>query len=150
MKRYVLTLAIALGISYAAEAQSQKMPTATEMATKSIEALDKKLKLNQTQKNIIYNYTLDLSKEQLALAKKQQSGAFNEDDVTKFYKLQNETTKNIKNILKGDQVQQYDDFLDEQLRGGDKKKKKGKRGKNEEEEVVTGISGLKLPPTPTP
>lgn len=133
-------------LGFAANAQ-QKMPTASEMATKSIEALDKRLKLNPTQRSIIYNYTLDFSKEQAALIKKQQAGMYNEDDVARLYKMQNESTKNIRNILKGDQQTEYDKFLEEQLRGGNKKKKK--KGKHEEEEVVTGISGLKLPPDTT-
>jgi protein CpxP len=142
MKKYVLILLMAVGTGFFAKAQ--KVPTATEMTAKSMEALDKKLKLNPTQKSIIYNYTMNLSKEQLALSQKQQAGTFNENDITNFYKLQNETTKNIRNILKGEQQTDYDNFLEEQLRGGDKKKKKGKHAKDEEEEVVTGISGLTI------
>lgn len=144
MKKYVLMLLITAGFVSFSKAQQQKTPTAAEMATKTMDALEKRLKLNSTQKNIIYNYQFDLSKEQLEMFKKQQSGRYNEDDVTKFYKLQNETNKNIKSILKPDQIAEYEKFLDEQMRGGAKKKKK-KNGK-EEEEVVTGIEGLKLPP----
>ena len=140
MKRPLLILILVLSTSLYALAQ--KIPTAAELTNKSMEALDKKIKLNATQRNIIYNYTLDLFAAQLALSKKQQSGQPIEDDITRMYKLQNETTANIRNILKGEQLDQYDQFLEEQLRGGDKKKKKGKNAK-EEEEVVTGISGLK-------
>jgi hypothetical protein len=140
MKRPFFVLILVLSTSLYALAQ--KVPTAAELTSKSMEALDKKIKLNATQRNIIYNYTLDLYAAQLALSKKQQSGQPIEDDITKMYKLQNETTANIRNILKGEQLDQYDEFLEEQLRGGDKKKKKGKNAK-EEEEVVTGISGLK-------
>lgn len=150
MKKYALILLIACATVSFVQAQQQKTPTATELTDKTMAALDKKVKLNQTQKNIIYNYMLDISKEQLAISKKQQTGANVEDDVTRFYKHQNETTQNIKNILKGDQLTDYDKFIEEQLRGGEKKKKKGKRGKEEEEEVVTGISGLKLPPGTNP
>lgn len=145
MKKYILMLSIVMGTVFLAKAQP-KQPTAGEMATKSIEAMDKKLKLNPTQRSIIYNYMLDISKETVAMSNKQKTGAFNEDDVSRFYKMQNETTKNIRNILKGEQQTAYDDYLEEQLRGGAKKKKKGKHAKDEEEEVVTGISGLKLPP----
>ncbi|KIO78325.1 hypothetical protein TH53_04740 [Pedobacter lusitanus] len=148
MKKSVLTLCMLLGMIIFAKAQKAP-PTASEMATKSIEAMDKKLKLNSTQKNIIYNYTLDLCKEQVALSKKQQTGMYNEDDISKFYRMQNETTKNIRNILKGEQQTQYDQYIEEMLRGGDKKKKKGKHAKDEEE-VVTGIDGLKLPPPANP
>lgn len=145
MKRSFLVLIVVLSTSLFAMAQ--KAPTAAELTKKSMEALDKKIKLNATQRNIIYNYTLDLYAAQLALSKKQQSGQPIEDDITRMYKLQNETTANIRNILKGEQLDQYDQFLEEQLRGGDKKKKKGKNVK-EEEEVVTGISGLKSGPRP--
>ncbi|QNK64433.1 hypothetical protein H7F33_08135 [Pedobacter sp. PAMC26386] len=141
MKRSVLTLCMLMGMIFFAKAQKAP-PTASEMATKSIEAMDKKLKLNSTQKNIIYNYTFDLCKEQVALSKKQQTGLYNEEDISKFYRKQNETTKNIRNVLKGEQQTQYDQYVEEMLRGGDKKKKKGK---HEQEEVVTGIDGLKLP-----
>jgi protein CpxP len=142
MKKYILSFILVLSISFYAAAQ-QKMPTASELTSKSMDALAKKIELNPTQKNIIYNYTLDLYTAQLALSKKQQAGQSNEDDITKMYKLQNETTRNIKNILKGEQLDQYDQFIEDQMRGGDKKKKKGKRIKEEEEDVVTGISGLK-------
>ncbi|WP_442587298.1 hypothetical protein ACSBL2_14745 [Pedobacter sp. AW31-3R] len=150
MKQYVLTLSLILGTLFFVQAQ-QKVPTATELADKNIEALDKKLKLNPTQRNIIYNYTLDLYKEQMDLNKKQQAGIYNEDSVTRFFKFQNATNANIRKILTSSQQKDYDLFLDEQMRGGAKKKKKGKRAKDEEEEVVTGIEGLKLPPaTPLP
>ncbi|MDB5019601.1 MAG: hypothetical protein JWQ28_728 [Pedobacter sp.] len=140
MKKYLLIFILVL--STALSATAQKIPTATELTTKSMQALDKKMTLNPTQRNIIFNYTLNLYAAQLALSKKQQAGLSNEDDITKMYKLQNETTANIRNILKGEQLDQYDQFLEEQLRGVDKKKKKGKHDK-EEEEAVTGIAGLK-------
>lgn len=148
MKKSFLILSMILGM--ATFAHAQKVPTASELTTKNVDALDKKVKLNPTQRNIIYNYTLDMYKEQMALTKKQQTGMFNEDDVSRFYKLQNQTTQKIKDVLKGEQLKDYDSFLEEQLRGGDKKKKKkGKHAKDEEEEVVTGIEGLKLPPANT-
>jgi protein CpxP len=149
MKNFFIILLIFVGINTIAVAQ-QKTPTAVELATKSMEKMEKRLKLNSTQRSVIYNYTLDMSREQLAMVKKQQAGTYNEDDISKFYKLQNETNQSIRNILKGDQQTEYDKFMEEQLNSNGKKKKKGKKGKNdkEEEEVVTGISGLKLPPTP--
>lgn len=143
MKKYFLVITVFFGINSAIYAQ-QKIPTATELTTKSIEALDKRLKLNPTQKNIIYNYTLDMYKEQLAISRKQQDGSFTENDVARSYKLQNETTDKIRRILKGEQQSEYDLYVEEQLRGG-KKKKKGKQSKEDEAEVVTGISGLLTP-----
>lgn len=142
MKRYIIILSMIFGLISFANAQP-KIPTAVELATKSIEAMEKKVKLNPTQRSIIYNYTLDMYTQQLALSKKQQAGNGSEEDTGRFYKLQNETVKNIRNILKGDQQTDYDAFLEEQLRGGNKKKKK--HSKDDDDEVVTGISGLKLP-----
>ncbi len=144
MKKYLLLLSMILGLLFSAHAQ--KMPTAVEIATKNIDALTKKVKVNATQRNIIYNYMLDFARDQVSFAKKQQSGMFNQDDMAKLYKLQNESNDKIRGILKDEQLTEFDKYLEEQLRGGDKKKKKkGKHNKEEEEEVVTGISGLKLP-----
>ncbi|MEJ5963200.1 hypothetical protein [Pedobacter immunditicola] len=144
IKKYLLMLSMICGSVLMAEAQ--KMPTAVEIAQKNIEALTKKVKINPTQRNIIYNYMLDFSKEQVSFAKKQQAGMFNQDDMGKLYNLQNENNDKIRTILKGEQLTEFDKYLEEQLRGGDKKKKKkGKKANDEEEEVVTGISGLKLP-----
>ncbi|MET3113583.1 protein CpxP [Pedobacter sp. CG_S7] len=143
MKKYILMLSIVLGTMFLTHAQ--KIPTPVELATKKIESFTKKIKVNTTQRNVIYNYMLDISKTQVDLAKKQQAGLFNPEDLGKFYKLQNESNENIRNILKGDQQTDFDKFIEEELRGGQKKKKKGKHGKEEDEEVVTGISGLKLP-----
>ena len=141
MKRNILILIALLAITHSVHAQ--KVPTATEIATKGVAAMEKRLKLNSTQKNIIYNYTLELTKDQIAMGKKQKTGAPIEDDYTKFIKKQNDVSSSIRNILKPEQQAEYDLYLEEQLRGG--KKKKGKKSKDEEEEVVTGISGLILP-----
>lgn len=145
MKRYILAVMLLLGFNTFTKAQ-QKMPTAQEMTVKSVEELEKRLKLTSTQKGVIYNYVFDMSKEQLDLIKRQQAGTSKEDDVTKFYKLQNDTNDKIRTILKGDQLPEFEKVLEDRLNGGAKKKKK--KGKKEEEEVVTGISGLKLPPQP--
>lgn len=123
--------------------QAQKVPTAEEIAKKNIEEIDKRLKLTPTQKSVIYNYTFDLAKEQLALYKKQQAGTFKEEDETKFFKLQNETNKNIKTVLKPEQVIEYNKLTEERLSGIDPNKKKRKLKKGEEEEKVVGIEGLK-------
>ena len=143
MKKIILVIFTIIATVSLAKAQKTP-PTATELATKNIDAMEKKIKLNPTQRSIIYNYTVDMYKEQLLLAKKQQSGGYSEDNIAKIYKLQNETTTNIRNILKGEQQTQYDEFVEEQLRNPGGKKKKGKK---EEEESVSGISGLKTPPS---
>lgn len=146
MKRYVLLAFLLLGLGSFTKAQ-QKMPTAQEMTVKSVDELEKRLKLTPTQKSVIYNYVFDMSKQQLDLIKRQQAGTSKEDDVTKFYKLQNDTNDNIRTILKGDQLPEFEKVLEDRLNGGNKKKKKKGKGK-EEEEVVTGISGLKLESKP--
>lgn len=146
MKPYILLAFLLLGLGFLTKAQ-QKMPTAQEMTVKNVDELEKRLKLTSTQKSVIYNYVFDMSKQQLDLIKRQQAGTSKEDDVTKFYKLQNETNDNIRTILKGDQLPEFEKVLEDRLNGGTKKKKNKKgKGKEEKEEVVTGISGLKLQP----
>jgi protein CpxP len=145
MKKYLLAVMLLLAGFTLTKAQ-KKMPTAQELTVKNMDQLTERLKLSQTQRNIIYNYTFDMYKLQLDLLKKQQAGTSQEDDAAKFYKFQNETNDNIKNILKGDQVAEYDKFIEENLNGTNKKKKNKKGKKNEEEEVITGISGLKSNP----
>lgn len=148
MKKYILLSLLLLGSVFLTKAQ-QKLPTAQEMTVKSVDELEKRLKLTSTQKSVIYNYVFDMSKQQLELIKRQQAGTSKEDDVTKFYKLQNDTNDNIRTILKGDQLPEFEKVLEDRVNGTAKKKKnkKGKKDK-EEEEVVTGISGLKLQPQP--
>jgi len=143
MKIYILLVFLLLGLGSIVKAQQPKMPTAQEMTVKSVDELEKRLKLTSTQKGVIYNYVFDMSKQQLDLIKRQQAGTSKEDDVTKFYKLQNDTNDKIRTILKGDQLPEFEKVLEDRLNGGTKKKKKKGKDK-EEEEVVTGISGLKL------
>ncbi|WP_316817027.1 hypothetical protein [Pedobacter nyackensis] len=148
MKQYILLAFLLLGLSSMTNAQ-QKMPTAQEMTVKNVDELEKRLKLTPTQKSVIYNYVFDMSKLQLDLIKRQQAGTTKEDDVTKFYKVQNDTNDKIRTILKGDQLPEFEKVLEDRLNGNTKKKKKNKKGKDkEEEEIVTGISGLKLQPQP--
>lgn len=145
MKTYILLAFLLLGLGSLTKAQ-QKMPTAQEMTVKNVDELEKRLKLTPTQKSVIYNYVFDMSKQQLDLIKRQQAGTSKEDDVTKFYKVQNDTNDNIRTILKGDQLPEFEKVLEDRLNGVTKKKKNKKGKGKEEEEVVTGISGLKLQP----
>ncbi|WP_316738000.1 hypothetical protein [Pedobacter aquatilis] len=139
MKKLIFLFLIVLGINTLAKAQQNKMPTPTEIAKKNVEDLDKKLKLNDTQKSIIYSLTFTQAKEQAELIKRQQAGTSREEDADKYYKMQNETTKNIRNVLKGDQQKQFDKVIEERLSGkSSKKKKKG------EDEVEGDINGLLL------
>jgi protein CpxP len=141
MKRLIVMMMLMLGTFFSSHAQ--KIPTAEELAKKNIEEIDKRLKLTPTQKSVIYNYAFDIAKEQLALYKKQQAGTYKDEDETKFFKLQNETNKNIKTVLKPEQVIEYNKLTEERLSGIDPNKKKKKLKKGEEEEKVVGIEGLK-------
>ncbi len=123
-----------------------KMPTPEELAKKNIDELETRLKLTSTQKSVIYNYAFFIAKEQLNLVKKQQVTGYNDEEMTKFYRLNNETNKNIKAVLKPEQVIEFDKLTEERLAGIDPtKKKKKKKKKGEEEEKIVGIEGLKLP-----
>lgn len=149
MKRIIFLFLIVLGFTNMVKAQQNKMPTPDEIAKKNVEDLEKRLKLNGTQKSIIYSYTFNQAKEQAELMKKQQAGNFNEDDVAKFYKLQNETSEKIKTVLKPEQQIEYDKVIEERLSGKtDKDKKKKKKKKDEEEDVVSDIKGLLTGPKP--
>ena len=123
---------------------AQKQPTAEELAKKNVDELEKRLKLSQTQKNVINNYAFFIAKEQLAIYKKQMATGVENDELTKYYRLQNETNKNIRNVLKPDQVAEYDKILEERLSGIDPAKKKKKLKKGDEEEKVVVIEGLKM------
>ena len=123
---------------------AQKQPTAEDLAKKNVDELEKRLKLSSTQKNVINNYAFFIAKEQIAIYKKQMANGVDNDELTKYYRLQNETNKNIRNVLKPDQVAEYDKLLEERLSGVDPTKKKRKLKKGEEEEKVVGIEGLKM------
>jgi protein CpxP len=141
MKKLILITLLAIGTFFSSWAQ--KVPTAEEIAKKNIDEMDKRLKLTPTQRSVIYNYAFDMAKEQLSLYKKQQAGTFKQEDETKFFKLNNENTKNIKAVLKPEQIIEYNILTEERLNGIDPAKKKKKLKKGEEEEKVVGIEGLK-------
>ena len=142
MKKLMLIFAFCLAVFTATKAQ--KIPTAEELAKKNIEEIDKRLKLSSTQRNVVYNYVFDLAKEQLALYKKQQAGTYQAEDETRYYRIQNETNKKIKVVLKTEQVDEFNKLTEERLNGIDPSKKKKKLKKGEEEEKVVGIEGLKM------
>ncbi|MCZ4243385.1 hypothetical protein [Pedobacter punctiformis] len=146
MKKFIFLLFIVVGICSSLKAQQNKMPTPSEIAQKNVDDLDKRLKLNGTQKSVIYSFTYNQAKEQADLIKRQQAGNSREEDVDKFYKLQNETSKNIRNVLRPEQQPEYDKIIEERLSGKSNKSKKKKKG--EEEEVESDIKGLLSGPKP--
>ena len=139
LTRLVILFVILVGVNGLVRAQQNKMPTPTEIAQKNVDELDKRLKLNGTQKSVIYSFTYNQAKEQAELIKRQQAGNSKEEDVDKFYKLQNETSKNIRNVLRPEQQLEYDKVIEERLSGKSQKNKKKKKG---EEEVESDIKGL--------
>lgn len=141
MKRLILMMLLVLGGVFSSVAQ-QKQPTAEEIARKNVDELEKRLKLSSTQKSVVYNYAFSLAKEQLTLFKKQQASGYNDEEMTKYYKFQNETNKNIKSVLKPEQITEYDKITEERLSGIDPNKKKKKSKKGEEDKIV-GIEGLR-------
>lgn len=141
MKKFLSALLLFTVTTLAALAQP-KMPTPEELAKKNVDELETRLKLSSTQKSVIYNYAFNLAKEQVTLMKKQQATGYDDEEVTKLYRLNNETNKNIKAVLKPEQIVEYDKVTEERLAGIDPKKKK-KRKKGEEEEKIVGIEGLK-------
>ena len=56
MKQVIFILFILVGISGLANAQQNKVPTPDEIAKKNVDDLDKRLKLNDTQKSVIELY----------------------------------------------------------------------------------------------
>ncbi|MFC3559985.1 hypothetical protein [Pedobacter jamesrossensis] len=142
MKKLIFLFLIVISFNTLVSAQQNKVPTPSEIAKKNVEDLDKKLKLNDTQKSIIYSLTFNQAKEQADLVKRQQTGNSREDDADKYYKLQNQTSKNIRDVLKGDQQTKYDKIIEDRLSGKANRKKK----KGEEEEVEGDINGLLIKP----
>ena len=141
MKRLVILFLIIVGVNGLVRAQQNKVPTPAEIAQKNVDDLEKRLKLNGTQKSVIYSFTYNQAKEQADLIKRQQAGNSREDDVDKFYKLQNETSKNIRNVLRPEQQTEYDKIIEERL-SGKGLKSKNKKKKKGEEEVESDIKGL--------
>lgn len=143
MKKFLSALLLFTAMAVAAMAQQPKMPTPEELAKKNVDELETRLKLSSTQKSVIYNYAYNLAKEQIALGKKQQATGFNDEEISKLYRLNNETNKNIKAVLKPEQIAEFDKVIEDRLNGVDPNKKKKKKKKGEEEEKVVGIEGLK-------
>ena len=143
MTKFLSILILSILTTLSAIAQ-QKMPTAEEMAKKNVDELESRLKLTSTQKSVVYHYAFNMAKEQLELVKKQQANGYKDEEVAKFYRLTNEMHKNIKAVLKPDQIIEYDKLTEERLAGIDTNKKKKKRKKGDEEEKIVGIEGLKI------
>lgn len=147
MKRLILILSILVAFNSIGRAQQNKMPTPAEVAKKNVDDLTKRLKLNDTQKSVIFRFTYAQAKEQAEMIKRQQAGTPKDDDADKYYKIQNETNASIRNVLKDDQKAEFDKVIEERLRGITPESKKRRKGK--EPEVEGDIRGLLLKPDTT-
>lgn len=132
MKTYILTVLLFLSAGPFVIAQN-KIPTVQELTTKDMAELEERVKLSPTQKGVIYNYTFELYKQQMDLYKKQQAGTIREEEMSKFRRLQDETNDNIRNLLKGEQVAQFEQLLDDRMNGTTKKKSKKTKNKKEKD-----------------
>ncbi len=148
MKRLIFFSLFLCDLCFVQAQQQTKLPTIDELAKKNVDEIEIRLKLNPTQKSVIYNYAFDLAKELLAIIKKQQSGTFKNEDDMMYYRLQNEFNAKVKTVLKPEQVTEFNKLIEDRLSGIEPKKKKKKRKKHEEEETVVGIEGLKSAPPP--
>lgn len=113
MKKLALMFVLFILFSRYLSAQQQQRININpeDLAKRTVERLDRRLKLNQTQKIVIYNYQLNLDKERVQQFKQQEKG--NVPDMGKIQRLQIETDKNIRAILKEDQQNEYDKLLQE-------------------------------------
>ncbi|PST85166.1 hypothetical protein C7T94_03410 [Pedobacter yulinensis] len=144
MKKILFLFLLLAAVSGSLSAQQPpKMPTAEEIAKKNMDDLEKKLKLNPTQKTVISTYVLGQARDEQSLMKMQQSGATREMLMDRYYKIQEDAGRNIKAVLKPEQQKLYDLWVLEKRSGPEKKKKKGKKAE-EEEESVEGVEALKL------
>ena len=147
MKQLIFILFILFGFNLAVSAQQNKQPTPAEVAKKNVDDLTKRLRLNDTQKSVIYRFTFAQAKEQSEMIKRQEAGTSRDDDGDKYYKIQNETNANIRNVLKDDQKAEFDKIIEERLRGITTESKKKKKGKQLEPEG--DINGLLTKPDTT-
>lgn len=129
-----------VGCGLTLKAQQNKLPTPAETAKKNVDDLSARLKLNETQKSVIYRFTFAQAKVQSEMIKRQQAGNPRDDDADNYYKIQNETNDNIREVLKDDQKIEFNKVIEERLRGITSASKKRKKGK--EPEVVGDIRGL--------
>ncbi|MBY0245034.1 MAG: hypothetical protein K2Q03_06245 [Sphingobacteriaceae bacterium] len=141
MKKLNLIIGILFLLPIFAKAQ-YKEPTVEEIAKKNVDELETRLKLNATQKNVIYAFAFTQAKEQAKLIKIARTEGYTNEIGDKMYKIQNETNKNIRLILKPEQLPEFEKVLEERSNGTNTQKKKKKKN-NEEEEKVVGIEGLK-------
>lgn len=140
MRRLIFILFMIVGCALTLKAQQNKLPTPAETAKKNVDDLSARLKLNETQKSVIYRFTFAQAKVQSEMIKRQQAGNPRDDDADNYYKIQNETNDNIREVLKDVQKIEFNKVIEERLRGITSASKKRKKGK--EPEVVGDIRGL--------
>lgn len=85
-----------------------------DRAKRSVETLDKELTLTQTQKDSIYQFSLNEATEQQKLFQANGDANGRRSNFEKMRNLRADTQKKIKGILTEEQQKAYDVFIKEQ------------------------------------
>lgn len=85
-----------------------------DRAKRSVETLDKELTLTQTQKDSIYQFSLNEATEQQKLFQANGDANGRRSNFEKMRNLRTDTQKKIKRILTEEQQKVYDVFIKEQ------------------------------------
>jgi len=87
--------------------------TPEERAKRSVEMLDKQLTLTQTQKDSIYQFSLNEAKEQQALFQGSKDGDDRKEGFEKMRALREKTQQKIKGVLTEEQQKAYDSLMEQ-------------------------------------
>ncbi|WP_028295319.1 hypothetical protein [Olivibacter sitiensis] len=135
MKKLILGMALVLGIYATGFAQQQggnrggmQMATPEERAKRSVEEIDKAVKLEGSQKDSIYSYELANAQVQQTLFEKARADGNMDRQkmMAQMQVLQEEIDKKIKGVLKGEQVEKYEVYVKERQ----SRMRQGPRGNN--------------------
>lgn len=122
MKRIILSLALVMGICAVSLAQpgrgdanGGRMGNPEERAKRSVESLEKELKLDAAQKDSIYKFELANAQVQQQLFEKGRTdGNVDRQKIMgQMQVLREEIDKKIKGVLKEDQVKKYEELVKE-------------------------------------
>lgn len=95
--------------------EGDRMRLSPEERTKrSVETLDKELKLTQTQKDSIYQFSLNEAKEQQSLFQERGDESNRRNNFEKMRGLRADTQQKIKGVLTEEQQKAYDVLIKEQ------------------------------------
>lgn len=107
MKKTILTvLGSLLLMTTATYAQQREQRSLEEQAKHRVERLDKLLTLNQTQKDSIYNLTLEQAKQR---ASSKKDGGDRKANMERFRQMQEAQAIKIKSWLTPEQIKLFDE-----------------------------------------